>query len=352
MGARRRPGRSREILARCTSVLGKDHFLTAHYAREIADLKKLAALPEAGRLEYVKTYALYDAMDGLWKKERYADALRSAEQMLAIYRHILGPHAYYTAAATSWCGQLLCYEKRYAEAEKQLREALRIYRGVLGEDDTGVARAYLFLGQVRYGQERYAEAEKELREALRIYHRLVGEDHAEVSHVYLYLAPTIEKQGRYADARPLYEANVEVSTRLRGERNGWTGVAINNLAAYLDRQAFYREAEEHRRKAVAIFRRRRRRIRIPAGHRPEQPRPQIEPSGQVRRGRGAVPGGACHPSPAEGRSATTHRPGVHEPRLQPGSPGAPHLGGNDVPQGTRPIPGRLRPGPPRRRPGP
>src|SRR3954462_9363524 len=39
----------REIVARCTAALGKDHHLTAYYKREIEDLKKVAALPEADR---------------------------------------------------------------------------------------------------------------------------------------------------------------------------------------------------------------------------------------------------------------------------------------------------------------
>src|SRR5262249_52820240 len=77
-----------EILALCTRVLGEDHFTTGDYRREIEILKKLAALPEAGRVEYMKTYTLYDKMDELWKKERYADALRPAEQMLDIYRRL------------------------------------------------------------------------------------------------------------------------------------------------------------------------------------------------------------------------------------------------------------------------
>src|SRR5262245_39108296 len=58
----------REILARCTKVLGKDHFTTADYRREIEILKQLAALPEADRVEYMKTYRLSDEMSELWKK--------------------------------------------------------------------------------------------------------------------------------------------------------------------------------------------------------------------------------------------------------------------------------------------
>src|SRR5262245_61483200 len=65
----------REIVALCTRELGKDHYLTRDYQREIDVLKKLAVLPEASRLEYVKTYVLYDKIKELRKERRYAEAL-------------------------------------------------------------------------------------------------------------------------------------------------------------------------------------------------------------------------------------------------------------------------------------
>src|SRR5215208_750699 len=52
----------REILDLCTRKLGKDHYQTAYYRREIEILQKLARLPEADRVEYMKTYVCYDRM--------------------------------------------------------------------------------------------------------------------------------------------------------------------------------------------------------------------------------------------------------------------------------------------------
>jgi hypothetical protein len=106
----------REVLALCVRVLGEDHFTTADYRREIEGLKKLAALTEAGRLEYMKTYRLWDEIRELYKKHRYADALRPAEQLLDIYRRLLGDHAYVGLAANEY-GLLLHYAERYADAE-------------------------------------------------------------------------------------------------------------------------------------------------------------------------------------------------------------------------------------------
>jgi len=204
-------GPVREILALCTRVLGEDHFTTGHYKREIEGLKKLAALPEAGRLEYMKTYPLYDQVAELRKKGRCADALRPAEQILDIYRRLLGTDSYYVAIVTNLYGQLLYHSERYAEAEKQLREALRIYPPIVGEEHPAVAEA-------------------------------TG-----------YLARSLEKQGQVAEARRRYEAALKLTTRVWGEGHPWTGVAAGNLAGHLDRQALFRDAEPFLRKAVAIF---------------------------------------------------------------------------------------------------
>src|SRR5262249_22030781 len=44
----------REILDLCTRKLGKDHYFTAWYRREIEGLEILSKLPEADRVEYMK----------------------------------------------------------------------------------------------------------------------------------------------------------------------------------------------------------------------------------------------------------------------------------------------------------
>src|SRR5262249_1818840 len=49
-------GPVQEILELCMRELGKDHSTTGDYRREIETLKKLAALSNADKLEYRKTY--------------------------------------------------------------------------------------------------------------------------------------------------------------------------------------------------------------------------------------------------------------------------------------------------------
>lgn len=198
----------REILDLCSRQLGNDHHLTATYRREIEILQKLAVLPEAGRVEYMKTYVLFDSMEDLRKQERYTEAQRPAEQILEIYRRLLGPDSSYVAEAAHWNGKLLYHGQRFIEAEKQLRAALKIYHAVVGDNDPAVAEA-------------------------------AG-----------YLALDLDKLGQYAEARRMYEKALHLTIRAWGENHPWSSVAHNNLAGHLDRQAFLPEAEEHYRKAL------------------------------------------------------------------------------------------------------
>jgi CHAT domain-containing protein/tetratricopeptide (TPR) repeat protein len=205
-------GPVREILELYTRALGEDHFETGDARREVETLKKLAALPEADRAEYVKTYALSDEVKELQKRGRFEEALRPARQVLDTYRRLLGPDWSSVAVAAHQYGEALYYAERYGDAEAQFREALRIVLKAAGEDNPAAA-------EVR------------------------GD-----------LAQTLEMRTNYAEARRLHEASVADSVRLRGEGHPSTAVGYNNLACFLDRQAFFADAEQLHRKAVGVLR--------------------------------------------------------------------------------------------------
>jgi CHAT domain-containing protein/tetratricopeptide (TPR) repeat protein len=204
-------GPLRELLDLRARALGEDHYATADARRELETLRRVAALPEADRREYAKTYGLADEMNGLVKGHRFADALGPARRILDTYRRLLGPDAYPVAEAAHDCGQIL------------------------------------------YKAERYADAEAQFREALRIVLKVAGPDHPDAAVVRGDLAQTLEQRTQYAEARRLHEASVADGVRLRGEGHPETAVGYNNLACFLDRQAFFADAERlHRRAAAAL----------------------------------------------------------------------------------------------------
>ncbi len=241
----------REILALCRRVLGEGHYTTADYRREIEGLKKLAALPEAGRLEFRKTYTLSDEIAALCQKKRYADALRPAEQILDTYRRVLGPDHAYVGLAANRYGELLYFAERYADAEAQFREAQKVYRAAVGEDHPGLAAAWGNLAFTLEKQDRYAEAGRLFRGALKLRARLLGEGHPDTALARNNLACNLDRQALFAEAEALHRQAL-AAFRAAGAGGDRLATSCNNLALTLQHQGKYDEAEPLYQEALAI----------------------------------------------------------------------------------------------------
>jgi serine/threonine protein kinase/CHAT domain-containing protein/tetratricopeptide (TPR) repeat protein len=244
----------REIVDRCSQVLGQDHYMTADYRREIDTLKKLAQLREADRLEYMKTYTFFDEANELYKKSRYADAVRPMQQMLDIYRRILGPDHPYTALGANGCGHVLSAAGKYADAATSYREALRIRRRALGENHPDTAVAYNNLATALDKQALYNESEPLFRKALDVLRAAEGDDGVRVATATDNLALNLHRQGRDTDAEPLYKEALRIRRTVLGEDHPDTAISYNNLAGHFEQQARFTDAEALYRKEVKIFR--------------------------------------------------------------------------------------------------
>jgi len=244
----------REIVDFCTRELGKNHFETARYEREIKSLEKLSKLSEVDRLEYMKTYVLYDDMNRYFDAGKYTDALKSVEQMRDIYCRLVGPEAVYVAMADIWCGMLLNTCQRYDDAEKRLREALTIRLKVLGEDHPDTIDAHFHLGNHLSRHGSYAEADGLLRNAMAIAERLLGDRHWKTAVARTNVASLLERKARYDKAEPLYWSALNALLASGGEDGRFVAMTRNNLAVNLCSQAKYAAAEEQSRLALAAQR--------------------------------------------------------------------------------------------------
>jgi CHAT domain-containing protein/tetratricopeptide (TPR) repeat protein len=247
-------GPVREMLALYIRALGEGHFETDNCRREIETLQKLAALPEAGQVEYTKTYTLHDELVELKKKGLYADALRPAEQILEIYRRVLGPKSSYVVVAASQYGQLLHYSGRYADAETQFREALKTLRAVVGEDHPATASVYDDLSLSLDKQGKYTEARRLHELAVKITTQIRGEDHPDTAVACNNLASHLEGQGDFAAAEALLRKVLKVLQRAEGDNGDRVATAYNNLAYNLHQQGKYDEAEPLYQAALKIRR--------------------------------------------------------------------------------------------------
>src|SRR5262245_41474616 len=150
----------REILEKCVHELGEDHYFTAWYKREIETLKKLAAVSNADREEYKKTYVLFDERQELEGKREFAKAEKPATEMIAISRSALGPGQYYDGQAAMAYGHILFNREQYTQAETQFRDALAIFRKVVGEYEPRTIGSYVMLGRTVDRLGRHAEGKK------------------------------------------------------------------------------------------------------------------------------------------------------------------------------------------------
>jgi CHAT domain-containing protein/tetratricopeptide (TPR) repeat protein len=234
----------REILDLCKRELGEDHYKTRDYRLELEALQKLAALPPAGRVEYMKTYTLSDEASEFEKQARYEDALRPAEQIVDIYRRLLGPKSFLVALAANRYGILLHYCDRYDEAEKHFREAIAIVRELVGESNPGIAATYGNLAMTLERLGKYDEARRLYDDALAITIRLRGEGDPGTAVAYNNLAGSYERLALYTDAEPLYRKAVDILKAAEGQGGDRLATAYNNLALNLHHQGRFDEAEK------------------------------------------------------------------------------------------------------------
>jgi CHAT domain-containing protein len=245
----------REILALCTRVLGENHWLTVNYRLEIESLKKLITLPEASRAEYVKAYALLDTISELRNHDRYADAVKPAEQFLDIHRRTLGPDSTYTALASGEYGKILYHVERYTESETHLRQALTTYQKVVGEDFPTVAEIYGYLGLCLEKLGRFRESRANHERALKIMTRVRGETHPWTAVIGNNLATHLERQGLLVEAEHIHRRSMETLRAAGPDKATLLATQCNNLALNLNHQARYAEAEALFLEALAIRRR-------------------------------------------------------------------------------------------------
>jgi CHAT domain-containing protein/Tfp pilus assembly protein PilF len=236
-------GPVQEILELCMRELGQDHAMTGDYRREIETLKKLAALSDADKLEYRKTYVLADEIKEVFKKGTYAAGLRPAEQILDIYRRLLGPDSWLAAIAANQYAELLVYNERFADAEKLYLEALRIAHAVVGENSKAVVALYGNLALNLEKQHRFAESLDLLEKALKIETRIYGEGHPETGVVLSNLGSYYDKQGLYSRSEELYRRSIKAIRSAENPNKDRLAVSCSNLALSLTNQDKFEEAE-------------------------------------------------------------------------------------------------------------
>ncbi len=288
---------ARELVA-----LTRDHpdpmpFETADAERLVETLEGVLGLPDAARRRLAAADSLAVAGQELWKANRFAEGMASAERELALRREILGDDHPEVATAVNNLAALLhsqgeldraeglyleALEKKrrfqgdghpdvaftlnnlaslrhakgdYAGAAELIREALDLLSGIFGEEDPRATASLLNLAAVLKAQGKYADAEPLYRRTLAIRREDLGDEHRDIAESMGALASVLTARGDYASAEPLYREALAMRRRLLGEDHPVVATSLNGLAFVLEAQGEYAAAEPLFREALTLRRR-------------------------------------------------------------------------------------------------
>jgi tetratricopeptide (TPR) repeat protein len=225
-----------------------------------------------------KAAALKKQIDDLWAVAKFDEALKPAEELLALRRHVQGAGHWEAADAARKVQTLqkaaavppsqraalagvpglvkkastLYGRGQYAEAEPLFRKALAVYEEVLGPRHPDTATCSSNLAANFQAQGRSKEAEPRFRQALAVKEEALGPRHPDTAQSYNNLAVNLLYQGRYREAEPLLRKALAAWKDVLGPRHPLTANGTNNLAGNLQAQGRYREAEPLLRQALAL----------------------------------------------------------------------------------------------------
>jgi tetratricopeptide (TPR) repeat protein len=226
-----------------------------------------------------KAAALQQQIDDLWATAKFDEAVKPAEELLALRQRVQGEKHWeasdaarqvqtlrQAAALSAGKGAALAEvfalrakalalhgQAKYAEAEPLLRKVLAVYEEVLGPRHPDTAQSYNNLAYNLKAQGRAKEAEPLYRKALAVCEEVLGASHPDTALSYNNLAANLQAQGRSKDAEPLFHKALTAHEQVLGPRHPATAQSYNNLAYNLEAQGRSKEAEPLYRKALAVF---------------------------------------------------------------------------------------------------
>jgi tetratricopeptide (TPR) repeat protein len=227
-----------------------------------------------------KAADLTKRIDELQAADKYAEAIRLREELLALRTQLQGGDHWETVdekwalvdskkvAALSekkragWrqafegevAGVRLQQKAQYDKALPLLSERLKWCREVLGENHPATAASYGNVAMNLNAQANYVAAGQLLQKALDIFRKVLGESHPSTALSYTNVAYNLHAQAKYAQAGPLLQKALDIRRKVLGEDHAHTARSYNGVAANLHAQGKYPAAEPLFQKALDIQR--------------------------------------------------------------------------------------------------
>jgi CHAT domain-containing protein/tetratricopeptide (TPR) repeat protein len=246
----------RKALAVRKQLHGDAHWRVTNARLALAEVERLTKLQPAQRRSLARAEELMDQVSDLKDRGRLREAIRPAQEALALYRELAGEKDRATANSLYALGFLYAELGEYAQAEPYDRQACDAFRRVLGENHPQYAGALSNLAQVYHLTGDYAEAEVHFKKVLQILKEAYGEQHIEYIRSLNNLAMLYRVMQENIQAEELLRQNLEISRSVLGEKNSVYARGLNNLAGVYVRLGEFDLAEPLFLRAGAVWKER------------------------------------------------------------------------------------------------
>jgi tetratricopeptide (TPR) repeat protein len=145
-------------------------------------------------------------VDGTQLREasQYEEAEPLLQEAVEVAEDTFGPDSFETAKALNELGVLGKYDGQFERSETAYRRALRIVEQTSGLESELGATLFHNLGGLEHARGHFATGEPFARRAVEIRERLVGPDHPDTAADVAALAALLDGQRKYDEAEKLY----------------------------------------------------------------------------------------------------------------------------------------------------
>jgi tetratricopeptide (TPR) repeat protein/CHAT domain-containing protein len=216
----------------------------------------------------------------LRREGKTAEAIATAEKMLAIEREVFGKVQEDVAGSLEQLSEMYLECEQFAKARAARQEVLAIRVQFHGEAHYSVTNARLSLADVNLwerlgaedraclrettalmeqvfelaGQGKWREALPLARKVLAIRKKVLGDNHRDTAKALYNLGVLLDNQGEYAAARPYHEQALVIRRKMLGDNHPDTADSFNGLGILLDNQGDYAAARTYYEQALVIRR--------------------------------------------------------------------------------------------------
>ena len=172
---------------------------------------------------------------------KYDEAIKQAEQSLALGEKALGPDDAYVGYLLTRLGLYERTKGDYAKAEQNLQRAITINEKALGKEDPQTAWSYQTLGLVYKARNEDAKAEQYLQQAIDLTEKTLGPEHPRLAIYLMGIAHLHQTHGDFQPATKELERALAITEKTLEPDDFMVMALTHNLGdLYLDQEDYDR----------------------------------------------------------------------------------------------------------------